>query len=174
MERVTASLILRPWTSDYAVDFAHLCADPEVMRYISRGRPLSYGEASQISKRGATLWTNYGFGPWVALEKPSGRFVGRVGLNLLADWPGPNKWEVGWELVREFWGRGLATEGGRAAVEFGFEEARLGTIISVTVPDNVASRRVMERIGLTFQGSLRFRSAPEVVWYAADNPRGKL
>ena len=65
------------------------------------------------------------------------------------------------------WGRGLATEGGRAAVRYGFQVVGLERIVSVTVPANVASRRVMEKCGPTFQGELLARGTA-LVWYAVD------
>src|SRR5260370_36243151 len=121
----TERLILKAWTEEYTDDFARLVADEEVMRYISRGRALTRDRAGQMSERAASLWTEHGYGPWVALEKASGRFVGRIGLNLLAEWPLPDKWEVGWELLPEFWGHGLASEGGKAAVGFCFSPGQL-------------------------------------------------
>ena len=84
-----------------------------------------------------------------------------------ADWPGPDKVEVGWELHQEFWGRGLATEGGRAWVRHGFETVGLERIISVTMATNAASRRVMEKCGLRFQGELPM-AGTTVAWYATD------
>jgi ribosomal-protein-alanine N-acetyltransferase len=119
----------------------------------------------EVSARSSRLWRDYGFGPWAAIEKVSGKWVGRIGLNLLADWPLDDKWEVGWLLDRTYWGRGLATEGGQAGLRFGFEAAKLERIISVTVPDNIPSRRVMEKCGLTYQGELSWRES-DVVWYA--------
>jgi RimJ/RimL family protein N-acetyltransferase len=97
-------------------------------------------------------WKRNGFGPWAAIEKATGRWVGRIGLDELPDWPGPHKVEVGWELHQEFWGRGLATEGGRAGVGYGLETVGLERIISVTMATNAASRRVMEKCGLRLPG----------------------
>jgi ribosomal-protein-alanine N-acetyltransferase len=74
---------------------------------------------------------------------------------------------VGWELDPSVWGRGLATEGGRAALRYGFEVVGLERIISVARADNVASRRVMEKCGLVFQEEVTHRGAL-VVWYAID------
>ena len=79
----------------------------------------------------------------------------------------PHKVEVGWELHREFWGRGLATEGGRAGVRYGFETVGLERIISATMATNAASRRVMEKCGLRFQGELPM-AGTVVAWYAID------
>jgi RimJ/RimL family protein N-acetyltransferase len=97
-------------------------------------------------------------------NRPLGR---RIGLNELPDWPGPHKIEVGWELHREFWGRGLATEGGRAGVHYGFEVVGLDRIISATMATNAPSRRVMEKGGLRFLGELPM-AGTVVAWYAID------
>ena len=146
---MTARLLLLPWRDEYLDDLARIYADLEVMRYMSPGgRPLSRDECAKESDRMRLLWDEYGYGPWAAIDRRSGRWVGKTGLELHEDWPGQHKWEVGWELDPEFWGQGLATEGGRAGVRFGFREAKLERIISVTVPENAASRRVMEKCGL--------------------------
>jgi ribosomal-protein-alanine N-acetyltransferase len=118
------------------------------------------------------MWEQYGFGPWAALEKGSGRWIGRIGLNLLDDWPGADKWEVGFELVPTAWGQGYATEGARRTIRFAWNETPLMRIISVTLPDHLASRRVMEKSGMSLQGELAFRETT-VVWYAIDRPSSR-
>jgi ribosomal-protein-alanine N-acetyltransferase len=165
----TERLFLFPWNSKYLDGLVHIFTKTEVTRYIAGGRPLSRDDCLRMSERWSSLWDEHGYGPWAALEKISGRLVGRMGLDLLDDWPQQDKWEVGWELDPEFWGQGLATEGGRAGVRFGFEKAKLKRIISVTVPENAASRRVMEKCGLIYQGLIRWRGA-KCVWYAIDAP----
>jgi RimJ/RimL family protein N-acetyltransferase len=163
----TERLVMVPWSDAHLADFARICADPRVVGFITGGESLSAEDVDEIHQRTLGLWRDHGYGPWAAFEKESGRWVGRVGLNLLADWPGPDKWEVGYELDPDFWGRGLATEGARAGVRYGFEIAGLDRIISVTVPENRASWRVMEKCGLTRQGELEWRETT-VVWYAID------
>jgi ribosomal-protein-alanine N-acetyltransferase len=169
MERSTPRLILLPWTDKWADDFALLCADARVMEHILGGKTLVRDEANSRSRKYSEWWRSFGHGPWAALERSSGEFVGRIGLNLLEDWSGRDKWEVAWMLRPEYWGRGLATEGAVAAIEFGFSATDLERIISVTLPNNLASRRVMEKAGLVYQGTLEWRGA-EVVWYAIDKP----
>jgi RimJ/RimL family protein N-acetyltransferase len=83
----TDRLRLVPWSDVYADQFADLCADAEAMRFISRGRPLPRATVDEILRRTREMWEQYGFGPWAALEKDSSRWVGRIGLNLLSDWP---------------------------------------------------------------------------------------
>jgi ribosomal-protein-alanine N-acetyltransferase len=165
----TKRLVLVPWSDHYLDEFARICADSEVMRFISGGRPLSRREVEWITHRTCVMWTQHGFGPWAAIEKATGRWVGRIGLNLLEEWPGPDKWEVGYELAPEFWGRGLATEGAERAIGFGWEQTALDRIISVTVPEHAASRRVMEKCGLALQDEVVWKGTT-VVWYAIDRP----
>jgi RimJ/RimL family protein N-acetyltransferase len=166
----TDRLLLRPWSESYFDEFARVLQDSEAMRFISGGRPLSLETISSITERSLAMWDEYGYGPWAAVDKGTGRWVGRIGLNLLADWPGPDKWEVGYELAPEFWGRGLATEGAREAIRFAWASTPLTRIISATAVDHLASRRVMEKCGLLYQGEIAFRTA-RVVWYAIDRPR---
>lgn len=100
--------------------------------------------------------------------KATGALIGFVGLLYSEDWPeGEHRTEVGWRLDRSYWGRGLATEGALASLGYGFEKLGLERIISIAHPANAASRRVMEKAGLTFQGETRWRSF-DVVWYAID------
>lgn len=168
-EAETARLRLLPWTGDYDDEFARLCRDPSAMRFISGGVPLTDEMIGTIIQRTRTQWDQYGYGPWAAIHKQTGRWAGRIGLNLLPDWPGPDKWEVGFELTPEHWGHGLAAEGGRAAIAFGWNRTPLTRIISATATGHHASRRVMEKCGLTFQAEITWRGA-QVVWYAIDRP----
>ena len=167
IEIETARLLLRPWQPDDLAEFTRLLTDPVVTRYIVVSTPFSPQDVAELSARTLAQWERNGFGPWAAIEKQTGRWVGRIGLNELPDWPGPDKVEVGWELHREFWGRGLATEGGHAGVRHAFETVELERIISTTMATNAASRRVMEKCGLRFQGELPM-AGTVVAWYAID------
>ena len=103
---------------------------------------------------------SYGFGPW-AMEV-DGTFAGWLGLmrpRFEAHFT-PCV-EVGYRLRTEFWRRGLATEGARAVLRYGFERLKLDEIVAFTVPANIRSRRVMEKIGLTFSGEFDHPLIPE-------------
>jgi RimJ/RimL family protein N-acetyltransferase len=163
----TARLVLRPWQPGDLAEFIRLLTDPVVTRYIVVHTPFSPEDVAELHERTLDQWDRNGFGPWAAIEKATGLWVGRIGLDELPDWPGPHKVEVGWELHREFWGRGLATEGGLAGVRHGFETVGLKRIISATMATNAASRRVMEKCGLRFQGELAL-AGTTVAWYAID------
>ncbi len=165
-ELETERLRLRRWREGDADAYARICADPEVMRYIT-GFPLTREQAEGQISRFEKAWEERGFGMWAAEQKESGEIVGRIGLLYHHDWPGDDKTEVAWLLDRSRWGKGLATEGALASIRYGFEELGLERIISIALPTNLGSRRVMEKAGLTLRGEARWRGF-EVVWYGID------
>jgi RimJ/RimL family protein N-acetyltransferase len=159
-------MVLRPWREEDAPELQRLFADPEVRgnRSIPRERVARFAEGSLAQ------WRVNGFGPWAAIDRATRAWIGRIGLDQLDDdWPGPDRVEVGFELGRQWWGRGLATEGALAALAFGFEEHGLPRIISVTAAAHAAARRVMEKLGLAYEGTCHWKSPDvPVVWYAMD------
>ena len=164
----TDRLLLRGWRDEDLEPYARLCADPGVMRFIGNGSTLSREQSEEQISHFVDHWKEHGFGLWAMEEKATGAFVGFVGLAYQEDWTeGPHKTEVGWRFGREFWGRGLATEGAKASVHYGLEDLGLERIISIIQPANVASRRVAGKVGLTLRGETLWRSN-EVVWYAID------
>lgn len=161
----TARLHLRPWQKDDGAELERLFTDPAVRG----GRNLPPERIARFAEDGLRQWRDNGFGPWAAIDKASGQWIGRLGLDELADWPGPDRIEVGFELHRAWWGRGLATEGALAALRFGFEQHGLERIISVTAAAHAAARRVMEKAGLTYVGTRTWMNPDvPVVWYAID------
>jgi RimJ/RimL family protein N-acetyltransferase len=164
----TARLRLRRWRDNDLERLVALYGDPRVSRFLSLdGRPWPRERSVAVFEHFLRQWREHGFGPWAATDKHTGRWLGEIGLNQLPDWPGPHKVEVGWELHPSVWGRGLATEGGRAALRHGFEVVGLERIISTARADNAASRRVMEKCGLAFQQELAYKGGL-AVWYAID------
>ena len=163
----TDRLLLRPWKDEDLDAYAGMCADPEVMRYMP-GVMTREQAAEQISRFARHL-EERGYGYWAAEDKASGALAGRIGLLYKEDWPeGPHKTDVGWLLDRSYWGRGLATEGARASLRHGFEGLGIERIISITLPDNVASRRVMEKLEMAYRGEARWRGF-DLVWYSLDH-----
>ncbi len=140
----TERLLLRPFREADLDAYARICADPEVMRHMGDGQPLSRPDAWRQMAFFLGHWQLRGFGLWAAEHRATGALIGRIGLHQPEGWPGL---EVGWLLGRAWWGQGLATEGGRAALEHAFH--RLGAIhvISVIQPGNAASIRVAEKLG---------------------------
>lgn len=146
-ELVTTRLRLRDWRDDDGDPFAELNADPEVMAHF----PTTLSRATSDMLVEATMdgWAANGFGLWVVERLDDGAFLGFTGLarpSFEAHFMPAV--EVGWRLARNAWGHGYATEAARAALAFGFDTVRLQEIVSFTVPANLRSRAVMERIGM--------------------------
>jgi RimJ/RimL family protein N-acetyltransferase len=164
----TARLWLRRWQDDDLERLVALYGDPRVARFLSvDGRPRPRARSVGAFEHFRRQWQKHGFGPWAAIDKRTGRWLGQVGLNELPHWPGPAKVEVGWALHPSVWGQGLATEGARAALAYGFEVVGLQRVISTARADNAASRRVMQKCGLIFQEEFTHKDAL-VAWYDID------
>ena len=143
----TERLLLRQWRDEDEPAFAALSADPEVMEYL-------LPRADWVESARAH-WREHGFGQWVValpetVDQPGAEFIGALGLARVGyEAHFTPAVEAAWRLARPWWGRGYALEAARAAVEFGFGTLGLDEIVAVTVPQNLRSRRVMERLGMT-------------------------
>ena len=145
----TERLILRDWRATDLDPFAALNADPEVMRHFRA--PLSRAESDSFADRIRARLAEDGWGLWATEVAASGEFIGFIGLaapRFQAHFTPAV--EVGWRLRRDAWGLGYAPEGARAALDFAFDELGLTEVVSITVPDNVKSRRVMQKLGMSY------------------------
>lgn len=151
----TSRLLLRRWRAQDRLPFAKLNADPRVVEFLPG--PLTRAESDARADRIEAHFEEHGFGLW-AVEVPGVlEFAGFVGLaRTTFDAHFTPCVEVGWRLDADCWNRGYATEGARAALEYGFTTLRLDEIVSFTVPDNTRSRRVMEKIGMVLSPADEF------------------
>jgi len=143
----TPRLLLRRWRADDREPFYRINSDPRVMLFFPAC--LTRPESNAGIDRMETHFTEHGFGLWAAELIETGELAGFIGLAVprFTTHFTPCV-EIGWRLGAQFWGRGLATEGAREAMRYGFEEARLSEIVSFTVPQNLRSVRVMEKLGM--------------------------
>ncbi|MDP9046010.1 MAG: GNAT family N-acetyltransferase [Pseudomonadota bacterium] len=153
----TARLRLEPCTDSHVPGLNAMNADPEVMRYIS-GRPETVDETRAMVERVKQRWIEFGYSWWSLLDRASGELVGagclqnlRRQASLVPDPACPL--EIGWRLRRDRWGQGLATEAAQAIVGFAFEVVRADELYAVCDPDNAASAKVMQRLGMEFLGT---------------------
>ena len=146
----TERLVLRRFSTADADDLVDLDADPEVMRFITGGVPTSREEIQdRVLPAFLTYYEQYeGYGFWAAVEKATGEFLGWFRFRPLRD-GGPGEFALGFRLRRSAWGQGYATEGSRALVRMGFTEWGVQRVVAQTMAANAASRRVMEKAGLT-------------------------
>ncbi len=144
---VTPRLRLRDWRESDLVPFAALNADSRVMKFLPKR--LDRDESDAMAARIQTLITAQGFGFWAVEAQGVADFIGFVGLHRPSfEAPFMPCVEIGWRLAYGYWGRGYATEAARAALGFGFDQLHLTEIVSFTVPANLRSRQVMERLGM--------------------------
>lgn len=141
----TDRLLLRRWTGADRPAFAAINADPLVMEHMQG--LLRRERSDDFLDRIEAHWDAHGWGLWAVQVPGVAPFIGYVGL-WPADYVADGMVEVGWRLASAHWGNGYATEAAQEALRFGFTEVGLDEIVSFTVPQNVRSRRVMERIGL--------------------------
>lgn len=144
----TRRLILRPWRDTDLAPFAALNADPEVRRFFPGTLDRAQSDASVARHR--AHFDRYGFGFWAIEAVGIAPFIGFAGLLHVAfEAPFTPAVETGWRLASAHWGNGYATEAAQAAQDHGFGPLNLAEIVAFAVPGNIASRRVMEHVGMT-------------------------
>ena len=148
MQLRTERLVLRQWRQSDREPFALLNADPVVMEHFPG--VLSRQESDIAVDRIETHFHEFGYGLWAVESTGEADFIGLVGLSVPTfDAPFMPAVEIGWRLDRAYWGRGFASEAARAALADGFQRIGLGEVVSFTVPANLRSIRVMQRLGMT-------------------------
>ena len=144
----TPRLTLRQFQESDLDAYASMCANPEVMRFIGAGEPLSRKEAWRELAFFLGHWRLRGYGMWALEHSTSGQLIGRAGFINPEGWPG---FELGWLLDRDYWGEGYATEAARAALQHAFDDLEREHVISLIYPENSRSIRVAERLGQTLE-----------------------
>jgi ribosomal-protein-alanine N-acetyltransferase len=157
---LTERLLLRPWRPEDVPAFAALNRDPQVMAHLPR--LLTEEESAVLAAR---IQADFGRDGWglFAVEVPGGlAFAGFVGMSRprFAAHFTPCV-ELGWRLAVEAQGQGYATEAAREVVRYAFGVVGLEALVSFTVPQNLASRRVMEKLGMRQEGEFDHPSVPE-------------
>jgi RimJ/RimL family protein N-acetyltransferase len=165
---ITERLALREFREDDVDALHRLNSDPRVMRYIGDGSTENREATERAVARSMKYYANYpGLGVWPAEDRKSGAFLGWFCLKYV---PQTVEIEVGYRLAPEAWGHGLASEGARALVRYGFDELGLSRIIGLTHPDNAASQRVLQKAGLADAGWGRYYGR-KLRLFAADRAR---
>ena len=156
----TERLALRRFTVADLDNLVDLDSDPEVMRFLSGGAPTPRDVIRQdILPAFLRAYEPFaGFGYWAATEMASGAFLGWFCFRPPDDGD-PTNAALGYRLRRAAWGRGYATEGSRALIRKGFTELGVRRVFATTYQDNLASRRVMEKVGMTLVRTYRLTPA---------------
>ena len=153
----TPRLTLRRWQEADRGPFAEMNADPVVMHYFEA--PMTRQQSDEAIDRYLAAFDREGFSFFAATVRDTSDFVGTIGLQTMRDavpnLPQPAV-EIGWRLVQSAQGKGFATEGGQAVVDYAFNELRLPEVVAITAIPNQPSRHVMEKLGMTHRPELDF------------------
>lgn len=159
----TDRLILRPTASEDFERWAAFMADAPTMRHLGGEQPRTVAWRGMMAMAGA--WALGGVSMFSVIERSTGRWIGRLGPWQPDGWPGT---EIGWGLHADAWGRGYATEGASAAMDYAFDVLGWDDVIHCIGPDNAPSQAVARRLGSSLRGPGQlpapFEQVPCEIW----------
>lgn len=149
----TPRLRLRPFTLDDIDPLHQLMDDPEVMRYFPTTDLPSREQIERLVRGQLAHWEKHDYGWWAVELREQAGLIGWSGLQYLTE---TDETEIAYFLGKAFWGRGLATEGAREGLKHGFETLGLARIVALVHPENLASQRVIQKLGLSLTGPVHY------------------
>lgn len=167
MQIQTSRLVLRPLQTSDAIVLHRIYQSEGVLQYFPNPIPPPLVKVERFIAGQQAHWEQHGYGNWGILLDGEGEIIGWAGLQYL---PERNETEVGFLLDRPFWGKGYATEAALASLEFGFSQFNLDHIIALVHPDNLASRRVIEKCGMTYAETLQLWGIQLMRFFKNKNP----
>lgn len=167
----TERALLRMISMDDLDAFTCICSNPRVMKYIGLTcQPIFREEVQSALASMLAHWDRNGFGRWAVVDKQGDKLIGYAGLRSHEGTP-----EIVYLLDEPYWNKGIGTEISEAIIKFGFEVTNFSRIIAMTRPENVASIRVMEKIGMTHEKGDVIYGISAVVYAISDKEyRSKL
>jgi RimJ/RimL family protein N-acetyltransferase len=160
----TERLVCERVRAEDADELAQLMLHPDVVRTTWLDvDPPTHADVVEKVVGNARHWQRHGFGPWMLRDRATGKLVGRAGLQHTMT-TGVDEVEVGWAIMPDRWGEGLATEVARTSVDVAFGPLGLDEVIAFTAPDNIASWRVMEKAGFVHEGEFAHFGLPHVLY----------
>ncbi|MBA2649606.1 MAG: GNAT family N-acetyltransferase [Legionella sp.] len=160
----TERLLLRPFTMEDLDDFSRICADPEVMRFIGEGIPLDKEAVKQRMESWISLYKEQGFGLLALTLKENKKLIGFCGLiQQIVD--GEAYIELGYRLDRDYWGKGIATKVALIMKDYAFQHLEIPYLISIIHVDNLASKSVVQKIGMNLLERTLFKDVLVDVFY---------
>ena len=157
----TSRLILREFSEEDVDALALVLSDPETMRFYPA--PFDRAGVEDWIARNRRRYTEHGHGLWAMILKSSGELVGDCGLTVQSV-DGRDEVEIGYHVRRDLWGQGLATEAACACREFGFDRLKVDRLISLIRPENLPSRRVAEKNGMSVWKEILWRDLTHLVY----------
>lgn len=161
----TERLLLRPFTLDDLPAYVRIRDEASVRDWLRSPDEPAAIIAERSLRHFMDEWRLRGYGPWAVVDRRTGELLGHHGLRYMPDFDGET--EVLYTLSERVRRQGIGVEAGRAALAYGFGRLGLGRVMAITLHDNLASRGVMERLGMTYRRDATHRGLP-VVYYAID------
>ncbi|MEG4807647.1 GNAT family N-acetyltransferase [Microcoleus sp. F8-D3] len=156
----TARLYLRQFTPDDLDDLYRIYSDAEIMKYL---RGVKTREETEIAIHNMLKrWAENNFGMWALVHKIDRKLIGRCGLAFLDKTP---EVELGYAIDKVYWNQGLVTEASFASLNYGFEILQLERIVAIARPENIASQRVIQKVGMKYEKNARYYET-DVVYYS--------
>jgi [ribosomal protein S5]-alanine N-acetyltransferase len=163
----TPRLILREFSPDGADALARVLSDPETMRFYPA--PLDRAGVEEWIARNLRRYAKDGHGLWAMALRTNGELIGDCGLTVQGV-DSTNEIEIGYHVRRDHWGQGLATEAARACRDYAFAHLPVDHLISLIRPENLPSRRVAEKNGMTIWKQVIRKSTPHLVYSIRRKP----
>jgi [ribosomal protein S5]-alanine N-acetyltransferase len=157
----TSRLVLREFRPEDADSLALTLSDAETMRFYPA--PLDRAGVEDWISRNLRRYREHGQGLWAMILKSSGELIGDCGLTV-QEVEGQNEIEIGYHVRRDLWGQGLATEAACACRDFGFARRPVERLISLIRPENLPSRRVAEKNGMSVWKEVMRKDLPHLVY----------
>lgn len=159
---LTERLLLRAFKQEDAPGFYAMNNDPQVLQYTG-DVPFASETDAETFLRNYRHYEKYGYGRWTIIHQSTGKYLGFCGLKYHVN---TDEVDLGFRLIREYWGHGYATEAALACLQYGFTTLGIPCIIGRAQAENLASIRVLEKIGMKFQRAFDFEGTPGVIYHA--------
>ncbi len=163
----TERVILRRFEMEDAEAILEFNSNPEVIRYTGDRLLSTLEEAKEcVTNIWLSDYEKYGYGRFAVWYKPANKVIGFAGLKYLPEF---GETDIGYRILPEYWGKGITTEMALPLMQYGFEVLGLKRIIGITMLENHASARVLQKCGLKFYQQAPYLDEPDLVnWYAMD------
>ena len=161
----TERTYLRELTVEDAKSFYYLNLDPEVLKFTG-DKPFDTLEGAKTFLSNYDQYEKYGVGRLAVINKTTGKFLGWCGLKYSPD---KNEYDIGFRFFQNYWNKGFATETATKCLEFGFSNLKLKRILGWAMKDNIASVKVLEKIGMTFKENCDFDGLEGVIYELTAN-----
>jgi ribosomal-protein-alanine N-acetyltransferase len=168
----TQRLLIREIRDEDEQGMLELDADPEVHKYLGNNPITTIEQARAVIKFIHQQYRENGIGRWAVIEKETADFIGWTGLKLITEKTNGhvNYYDMGYRLIRKYWGKGYATETAKASLKYGFDTLQLNEIYAIANIKNEASNHILEKIGLQLLQKFDYKGEAHH-WYKITNEK---